>query len=104
MAKLLTLTKQQFLSSDYMEPIGSSFFTFFTRGPMKKLTEPPDYTIEKSRYGLYTSITTDGVRMVTGPSEDATRWVTNEIHIPVLMGTFDGYTSIARTSQVAGKL
>lgn len=71
---------------------------------MKKLTEPPDYTIEKSRFGLYTSITTDGVRMVTGLTEDAVRKITNEIHIPVLMGTFDGYTSVPRSSVVGGKL
>lgn len=71
---------------------------------MKKLTEPPDYTIEKSRFGLYTSITTNGVRMVTGLTEDAVRRVTNEIHIPVLMGTFDGYTSVPRSSVVGGKL
>ena len=71
---------------------------------MEKLTEPPDYTIEPSRFGLYTSITTDGVRMVTGLTEDAVRRVTNEIHIPVLMGTFDGYTSIPRSSVVGGKL
>ncbi len=71
---------------------------------MKKLTEPPDYTIEKSRFGLYTSITTDGVRMVTGLTEDAVRRVTNEVHIPVMMGTFDGYTSVPRSSVVGGKL
>lgn len=71
---------------------------------MKKLTEVPDYTIEKTRFGLYTSITTDGVRMVTGLTEDAVRRVTNEIHIPVLMGTFDGYTSVPRSSVVGGKL
>lgn len=71
---------------------------------MKKLTEAPDYTIEKSRFGLYTSITTDGVRMVTGLTKEAVRKVTNEIHIPVLMGTFDGYTSVPRSSVVGGKL
>lgn len=71
---------------------------------MKKLTEPPDYTIEKSRFGLYTSITTDGVRMVTGLTEDAVRRITNEVHIPVMMGTFDGYTSVPRSSVVGGKL
>ena len=32
--------------------------------------------------------------MVTGLTEEAVRLVTNDIHIPVLMGTFDGYTSI----------
>ena len=62
------------------------------------------FTIEKSRYGLYTSVLTDGTRMVTGPTEDACRWVTDNIHIPVLEGTFNGFTSIARSSVVDGKL
>jgi hypothetical protein len=69
-----------------------------------KYTEAPDYTIEKSRFGLYTSVTTDGHRMVTGPTEEAVREVTNTIHIPVMLGTFDGWTSEPRSSVVAGKL
>ena len=69
-----------------------------------KYTEPPDFTIEKSRFGLYTSVTTDGHRMVTGPTEEAVRYVTNEIHIPVMLGTYDGWTSVPRSSVVAGKL
>lgn len=69
-----------------------------------KYTEAPDFTIEKSRFGLYTSITTDGHKMVTGPTEEAVRIVTNEIHIPVMLGTFEGYTSEPRNSVVAGKL
>ena len=71
---------------------------------MEHLKEPPDYTIEKSRFGLYTSVTTDGVRLVTGMTEEAVRYCTNEIHIPVLMGTFDGFTSTPRSGVVAGKL
>jgi hypothetical protein len=63
-----------------------------------------EYTITESRYGLYTSVLTDGSRMVTGPTEDACRWVTDNIHIPVMQGTYDGYTSVARTSVVDGKL
>ncbi len=63
-----------------------------------KLTETPDYIIEKTRYGLYESVTTSGLRMVTAPSEEACRTVTDTIHIPVLLGTFDGYTSIPRSS------
>ena len=62
------------------------------------------YEITKSRYGLYTSVQTDGTRMVTGMTEDACRWVTDNIHIPVLEGTFDGFTSIARSAVVDGKL
>ena len=62
------------------------------------------YEITKSRYGLYTSVQTDGTRMVTGMTEDACRWVTDNIHIPVLEDTFDGFTSIARSAVVDGKL
>ena len=63
-----------------------------------------DYTITKSRFGLYTSIKADGTRMVTGPTEDAVRWVTDNIHIPVEQGTYDGWTSTPRAAVVAGKL
>jgi len=63
-----------------------------------KTKEAPDFIIEKSRFGLYTSVTTTGERMVTALTEDACRTVTNEIHIPVMLGTFDGYTSVARTN------
>ena len=62
------------------------------------------FTIEKSRYGLYTSVAEDGTRMVTAMTEDACNWVTENIHIPVLEGTFKGYTSVARSSVVDGKL
>ena len=62
------------------------------------------FTIEKSRFGLYTSIAPDGTRMVTGMTEDAVQWVTTNIHIPVLLGTFDGVTSEGRSSIVGGKL
>ena len=63
-----------------------------------------NYSIEKSRFGLFTSVKTDGTRMVTGLSEDAVRWVTDNIHLPVENGTFDGFTSQARSSVVQGKL
>ena len=62
------------------------------------------YTIEKSRFGLYTSIKTDGTRMVTGLTEKAVRWVTDNIHLPVEQGTYDGWTSKPRSSVVGGKL
>ena len=42
--------------------------------------------------------------MVTGLTEEAVRKVTDEVHIPVLNGTFDGYTSSGWSSTVAGKL
>ena len=66
--------------------------------------KPPKYTIEKGRFGLYTSVTTDGERMVTGLTEDAVRFCTDMIHIPVMIGTFDGYTSTPRSGVVTGKL
>ena len=62
------------------------------------------YTLSKSRYVLYTSILTDGTRIVTGMTEDAVRIVTDTIHIPVMKGEFDGYTSIPRKGVVDGKL
>ena len=63
-----------------------------------QFTEVPDYTIEKTCYGLYESVTTCGVRMVTALTKEACRDITNDVHIPVLMGTFTGYTSKPRTS------
>ena len=62
------------------------------------------YTITKSRYGLYTSIFTDGTRMVTGMTEEDVRDVTDTIHIPVMKGVYDGYTSTPRNGVVDGKL
>lgn len=63
-----------------------------------------EYTIKKSRYGLYTSVLTDGTAMVTGLTEDAVRLVTDTIHIPVLRGDYDGFTSIMGKAVVDGKL
>ena len=62
------------------------------------------FTIEKSRFGLYTSIAPDGTRMVTGMTEESVDWATKNIHIPHLLGTFDGVTSKGRSSVVDGKL
>ena len=63
-----------------------------------------NYTIEKSRFGLYTSILETGQRMVTGATEEGVRIVTDTIHIPVMKGEFDGYTSGGWSSTVSGKL
>ena len=68
------------------------------------MKKAPEYTIEKTRFGTYTSITTDGERMVSGLTEDAVRICTDTIHIPVMLGTFDGFTSEPRSSVVGGKL
>ena len=62
------------------------------------------YTVEQTRFGLYVSIDDKGNRMVTGLTEEGVRFVTENIHIPVLQGTFDGYTSKPRSSVVGGKL
>lgn len=62
------------------------------------------YKITKSRFGLYTSILTDGTRMVSGMTEDGVREVTDFIHIPVMKGEFDGYTSTPHKGVVDGKL
>ena len=62
------------------------------------------YTIEKSRFGLFTSVLTDGTKMVTGLTEDGVRIVTDDVHIPVMKGKFNGWTSEARSSVVEGKL
>ena len=62
------------------------------------------YTLVESRYGLYTSVLTDGTRMVTGMTEEGVRLVTDDIHIPVMKGEYDGFTSQPRRSVVEGKL
>lgn len=62
------------------------------------------YTITESRFGLFTSVLLDGTRCVTGLSREATQQVTDDIHIPVLRGTYDGWTSTPRSSVVEGKL
>ena len=62
------------------------------------------YTLVESRYGLFTSVLSDGTQMVTGLTEDAVRLVTDDIHIPVMKGEYDGFTSKPRSSVVDGKL
>jgi len=63
-----------------------------------------EYTITKSRFGLYTSIKADGTRMVTGETEDGVRWITDNIHLPVEEGTYDGWTSTPFSPTIEGKL
>ena len=62
------------------------------------------YTIRKTRFGLYQSYDENDQAMVLGLTEEAVDWVTKNIHIPVLQGTFDGYTSTPRSGVVGGKL
>jgi len=74
-----------------------------TSSPKSKRTDWT-YDITKSRYGLHTSTLTDGTRMVTGMTEEDVREITDTIHIPVMKGEYDGYTSTPRMGVVDGKL
>jgi len=62
------------------------------------------YTITQSRYGLYTSVFADGTRGTTALTEDACRFVTDNIRIPVMRGEWDGLTSTLGKAEVEGKL
>ena len=62
------------------------------------------YKIVKSRYGLYTSVFADGTRGTTALTEDACRFVTDNIRIPVMRGEWDGITSTLGKAEVGGKL
>ena len=42
--------------------------------------------------------------MVTGMTEEDVREITDTIHIPVMKGEYDGYTSAPRNGVVDGKL
>lgn len=71
------------------------------------MTKPKNdwsYTIEQSRYGLYTSVLKDGTKLTTALTEEACDWVTANIRIPVLRGEFDGVTSTLSSATVSGKL
>jgi len=62
------------------------------------------YEIVQSRYGLYTSVFADGTRGTTALTEDACRFVTDNIRIPVMRGEWDGITSTLGKAEVGGKL
>jgi len=62
------------------------------------------YTIEESRYGLFTSVLKDGTKMTTALTREACDWVTLNIRIPVLRGEYDGETSTLGSATVQGKL
>ena len=62
------------------------------------------YTIVKSRYGLYTSVFADGTKGTTALTENACRFVTDNIRIPVMRGEWDGPTSVMGSAVVEGKL
>ena len=71
---------------------------------MTKTKNDWSYTIEQSRYGLYTSVLKDGTKMTTALTEEACRWATDNIRIPVLRGEYDGITSTLGSAVVGGKL
>ena len=62
------------------------------------------YEVIKSRYGLYTSVLENGTKMTTALTEEACRFVTENIRIPVIQGTWDGNTNTLGCAQVEGKL
>ncbi len=60
------------------------------------------YRLDKSSFGLYTSILKEGdIQMVTGLTEDATRISTEFIHLPFHYGkdSSDIKTTIASTTE-----
>ena len=62
------------------------------------------YTINESRYGLFTSVFTDGTQGTTALTREACDWVTRNIRIPVMRGEWDGVTSVMGKATVEGKL
>ena len=80
-------------------------FNRTVRQPSVDTTPSPyEYTIEKSRFGLYTSVLLDGTKMTTASTEEACKYVTDHIRIPVMKGEFDGFTSTFGSAVVEGKL
>ena len=72
--------------------------------PMDTTPSEYDYTIVESRYGLFTSVLADGTEMTTALTEEACRFVTDNIRIPVMKGEYDGWTSTLGSAVVGGKL
>jgi len=62
------------------------------------------YEIIETRYGLFTSVTPDGKQLTTALTREACDYVTKNIRIPVLQGTWDGETSVVGSATVGGKL
>jgi len=62
------------------------------------------YTIEKGRFGLYTSVLADGTKLTTGLTAEAVDFVTRNIRIPVMRGEWTGPTSTLGKAVVGGKL
>ena len=62
------------------------------------------YEIKQSRYGLFTSVFSDGTAGTTALTREACDFVTQNIRIPVMRGEWDGPTSIMGKAVVDGKL
>ena len=62
------------------------------------------YTVQESRYGLFTSVFADGTKGTTALTREACEWVTNNIRIPVMRGEWYGTTSVKGEAVVHGKL
>lgn len=62
------------------------------------------YTVKESRFGLFTSFDKDSNPLTTALTEEGCRFVTENIRIPVLQGTWDAYTSVLGDAVVTGKL
>ena len=62
------------------------------------------YTIQESRYGLFTSVFADGTKGTTALTREACDFVTRNIRIPVMRGEWDGVTSVMGKAVVDGKL
>lgn len=62
------------------------------------------YTIRQSRFGLFTSYDANDVPLTTALTEEACDFVTKNIRIPVLTGTFTGTESKLGSAIVTGKL
>ena len=62
------------------------------------------YTIQESRYGLFTSVFADGTKGTTALTREACDFVTKNIRIPVMRGEWDGDTQVVGSAIVEGKL
>ncbi len=62
------------------------------------------YTIEKSRYGLFTGVFADGTKGTTALTREACDFVMKNIRIPVMRGDWNGTTSTLGSATVGGKL
>ena len=63
-----------------------------------------EYDIIESRFGLFTSVTPDGTKLTTGPTREAVDFVTKNIRIPVLQGTWADDQKVTYDGEVGGKL